>query len=362
MLRRLLCFLFGPFPSAQAASLPEFLKLLDENYSYIREHDFRILSTEIPDDKLNKWLLPEPGGAAAEEYVRNFARKQGALSEKQLPMFVFDYVLQNRFGRDIASFDETELEAAAEDLKMYVLLLNYISGMRNDGQTPVEFDIFDVENFAAIIDRIKEQAPDRWPKEVRELSPDEVKATTNAIFSDLMDGYIDEIIGVLKEYMTIDIFRCEEVLVRVMFRDMAHFDMNPGLDMRENSCDMFVDKIEYNEDEKSFSLHLTEANVHVDDLMKKPFRWWRKIKRTNVGHHIVIRRGECMTAPYITPSTFFLLKNTVKRYDACERGKRKEVKVMNGREQNEEAIGFINDIEQAADKHGIDLLKLLKDL
>lgn len=353
--------MFGPFPSAQATSLPEFLKLLDENYAYIREHDFRILSTEIPDDKLNKWLLPEPGKAAAEEYVRNFARKQGILSEKQLPMFVFDYVLLNRFGRDIASFDETELETAAEDLKKYVLLLNYISGMRNDGQTPVEFDIFDVENFAAIIDRIKEQAPDRWPTEVRELSPDEVKAAANTIFSNLMDGYIDEIIGVLKEYMTIDIFRYEDVLVRVVLRDMAHFEMNPELDMRENSRDMFVDKIEYDNDE-SFSLHLTEANFHVDDLMKKPFRWWRKIKRTNVGHHIVIRRGECMTAPYITPTTFFPLKNTVKRYDACERGKRKEVKVMNGREQNEEAIGFINDIEQAADRHGIDIVQFLKAL
>lgn len=355
MLRRL------PFPSAQAASLPEFLKLLDENYSYIREHDFRILSTEIPDDKLNKWLLPEPGGAAAKEYVRNFAQKRGALSEKQLPMFVFDYIMQNRFGRDIASFDETELEAAAEDLSKYVLLLNYVSGTRNDGLTPVEFDIFDVENFAAFIDRIKEQAPDRWPKEVRELSPDEVKAAANTIFSNLMDGYIDEIIGVLKEYMTIDIFRYEDVLVRVVLRDMAHFEMNPELDMRENSRDMFVDKIEYDNDE-SFSLHLTEANFHVDDLMKKLFRGWYKIKRTNIGHQIIIRRGGYMTAPYITPSTFFLLKNTVKRYDAYERGKRKEVKVMNGREQKKETIGFLNDIKQAADRHGIDLPELLRNI
>ena len=69
-----------------------------------------------------------------------------------------------------------------------------------------------------------------------------------------------------------------------------------------------------------------------------------------------------MTAPYITPSTFFLLKNTVKRYDACERGKRKEVKVTNGQEQKEEAIGFINDIEQAANKHGIDIVQLMNSL
>ena len=32
-----------------------------------------------------------------------------------------------------------------------------------------------------------------------------------------------------------------------------------------------------------------------------------------------------MAAPYITHTTFFPLKNTVKRYDAYERGKRKKV-------------------------------------
>lgn len=160
-------------------------------------------------------------------------------------MFVCDFVLQNRFGRDIAFFDETELEAAAEDLKKkYVLLLNYISGTRNDRLIPIEFDIFDVENFAAPIDRIKEYVPDRWSKEVRKLAPAKVKAAANTILGDLMDGYIKEIIGVLNEYMTIDIFRSEDVLAWVMFRDIAHFDMNSKLNMRENSCDMFVDKIE----------------------------------------------------------------------------------------------------------------------
>ena len=154
MLQRLLCFLFGPFLSAQTASLPQFMKLLDENYAYVRERNFRILSTELPDDLLKKWLMPKLGGADAQEYVRNFADKRFALSEKQLPIFLFDYVLQNRFGRDIANFDEAEMEAAAQDLRHYILLMNYISRMRNERLAPIEFDIFNVENYAATIERI----------------------------------------------------------------------------------------------------------------------------------------------------------------------------------------------------------------
>lgn len=334
--------------------------MLNENYAYIREHDFRILSTELSDDILKKWLLPEPGKAAAEEYVRNFARKQGILSEKQLPMFVFDYVLLNRFGRDIASFDETELETAAEDLKKYVLLLNYISGMRNDGHTPVEFDIFDVENFATIIDRIKEQTPERWLKEVRELSPDEVKAAANTIFSNLMDGYTDEIIRILDEYLVMDLGRTEDIIVRVVLRDKAHFDMNPKLSMRENSRDMFVERIE-NWDKDSFTLCLTEANIHTDDLMAKLIRW-RKIKRTEKTHEIVVKRGENLVAPCIDPASFAFLKNAVKRYDACERGLRKTAGFLNSREMKQEARDFMQEWARAAERNGIDLLQFLRDL
>ena len=363
MLRKLLTWLFGPFSSGGVNSLEDFLILLQESYTYLRKQRYQVLSTELPDDLLKKWLLPMPGEADADEYMRNFVCQSDTLSETQLPVFVFDYVLRKRFNRDISTFDEAEMEAAGGDLRIYVLLLNYIFGMREAGRPLIEFDIFDVENYAEIIKQIEAQEAVRNPPVERgQLSDAEITTLRSVVFNDLIDGYIDEIIGVLIEYMTIDIFRCEDVLVRIVFRDMAHFDMNPRLDMRENSCDMFADKIEYNEDGQSFTLHLTEANVHVDDLIKKPFGWLRKIKRTNVGHQIVIRRGECMTAPYITPSTFFLLKNTVKRYDACERGKRKEVKVTNGQEQKEEAIGFINDIEQAADRHGIDIVQFLKDL
>lgn len=178
------------------------------------------------------------------------------------------------------------------------------------------------------------------------LSKEEIIARRNEIFRELIDSYIDEIIRVLKEYMSIDIRRCDNELVRVVFRDVAHFDMNPRLNIRENSCDMFVDKVVY-EDNESFSLHLAEANIHLDDLTLKLFQW-RNIKRTDRLHRIVIRRGENMTAPHITPSSFAMLKNTVRRYDECERGLRKKVEA-NRHEMQEEVNGFFKEITQTAE-------------
>ena len=69
-----------------------------------------------------------------------------------------------------------------------------------------------------------------------------------------------------------------------------------------------------------------------------------------------------MTAPFITPTTFFLLKNTVKRYDACERGLHKKAGVMNWREQKANVTEFMNDISKAADRHGIDMKKVMNNL
>lgn len=175
----------------------------------------------------------------------------------------------------------------------------------------------------------------------------------------MIDGYIDEVIRVLKEYMSIDLRRCEDEIVCVVFRDVAHFDMNPRLSMRENSCDMFVDKVVY-EDDRSFSLYLTEANIHLDDFASRRFLW-RKIKRTDKHHHIVLRRGESMSAPCILPSSFALLKNIVRRYDECERGLRKKVEA-NRPEMQEEVNGFFEDIEQTVDRHGIDFMQMINRL
>ena len=41
------------------------------------------------------------------------------------------------------------------------LLLNYIFGMREAGRPLIEFDIFDVENYDAIIERIEAQETER---------------------------------------------------------------------------------------------------------------------------------------------------------------------------------------------------------
>lgn len=47
------------------------------------------------------------------------------------------------------------------DLRIYILLLNYIFGMREAGRPLIEFDIFDVENYDAIIERIEAQETER---------------------------------------------------------------------------------------------------------------------------------------------------------------------------------------------------------
>ena len=90
--------------------------------------------------------MPMPGEKQAEEYKRSFARQNDTLSQTQLPVFVFDHVLQKRFNRDISTFDAAEMEIAGRDLRVYILLLNYIFGMREAGRSLIEFDIFDVEN------------------------------------------------------------------------------------------------------------------------------------------------------------------------------------------------------------------------
>lgn len=336
------------------------MKLLDENYAYVRECDFRVLSTELPDYVLKKWLMPKLGSADAMEYVRSFADKRFALSEKQLPVFVFDYVLQNRFGREIANFDDAEMEAAAKDLRHFILLMNYISTMRNNGQAPIEFDIFDVENYATIIDRIREQTPDALPEGERLLSHDEAQTTANVIFGDLMDGYTDDIIRILNDYPVMDIGRSLDLVIQVVLRDKAHFDMNPGLNMDENTADMFVERIE-NRDDESFTLYLTETNIRTDELMKKRIRW-RKIKRTDKRHEIVVKRGENLIAPCVIPASFIILRNTVKRYDACERGLRPKVDFLNERERKQEAKDFMMDWQRVAQRNGIDLIQFIRNL
>ena len=142
MLRKLLNRLFGPFSSGGVIPLGEFLILLQKSYAYLRKHRYRVLSTELPDDLLKKWLMPMPGEKQAEEYKRSFARQNDTLSQTQLPVFVFD---------------AAEMEIAGRDLRVYILLLNYIFGMREAGRPLIKFDIFDVENYDAIIERIEAQ-------------------------------------------------------------------------------------------------------------------------------------------------------------------------------------------------------------
>lgn len=358
-LKRRLCSPGSPDKRKAGA---DFIRLLDESYTYLQLHRYRVLSTELPDDLLKEWLMPDPDNTTAAAYMRNFVRQNDTQSATYLSAFVFDHVLKHRFGRDIAAPGESGMDAAARDLKTYILLLNYIFGMREAGRTPIEFDIFDLENYDAITGRIAAAVHGTETPTVDSavLSDGEPIALRTIIFDELMDGYIDGVIRVLKEYMSIDFMRHEGILLRVMFRDMAHFDMNPELSMRENSRDMFVDRIDYIDD-GSFALYLTEASVHLDDLAAKLFKW-RKVRRTGTSHQIVIRRGNSQRAPYIAPATFYPLKMAVMRYDACQRGLRQKAGLRNSREMKQEAKGFVQDLKRAADKHGIDLIRLLNKI
>lgn len=362
MRSKLIRWFFGLFTSGDPTPMVDFFELLHESNNYLRQHRFRVLSTELPDELLRKWLMPNPGDTDAAEYMQNFLLKKDTLHESQLPLFVFDYVLRKQFNRDIAECNEEEMKIAANDLKTYVLLLNYISGMREAGRTPIEFDIFDIGNYEAISRQIEDQKPDKETDipEKRELSDSEVIAARDAVFGDLMDCYIDEILRILDNYLSMDIGRAEDLVVRVIFRDMAHFDMNPKLSMRDNSKDMFVEKIE-NRDEDSFSIYLTEANVHLDDLMKRLIKW-RKVKRTHISHTIVVKRGENTIAPFMSPTTFVQLRNTVKRYDACERGLREKVGLRNSRERQQEVMEFIDDIKQAANTCETNIIQLINKI
>ena len=115
----------------------DFIRLLNESYTYLRLHRYRVLSTELPGDLLKRWLMPDPDNPSTSEYMRNFIRQNNTLSEIYLPAFVFDHVLKHRFGRDIAAFGKSDMEDAARDLRAYILLLNYIFGMREVGRTPI---------------------------------------------------------------------------------------------------------------------------------------------------------------------------------------------------------------------------------
>ena len=68
----------------------DFIRLLKESYDYLRSHEYRVLSTELPDDLLKKWLMPNPDNSDASKYMRNFARQNNTLSETFLPAFVYD--------------------------------------------------------------------------------------------------------------------------------------------------------------------------------------------------------------------------------------------------------------------------------
>lgn len=355
MFGKLRKWLSGSLTNEEIENVVDFVLLHWESIEYLRHHQHHVLSTELPYDQLKNWLLPMPSNAEADDYIRNYVTKKNKLSKSALPIYVFDEVLKKRFNRNISMFNEPVIEAATKDFKNYILLLNYISRMRESGQYPIEFDIFDVENYAEIIERIDN--PTSNPTDAQpQLSYENKTAQRAAMHRELADMYFEEIMVVVKKYGSIDISLSKDAFVYVTLRNLDHLYMNPALDVLENSRGMFVDRIEY-EDDESFSLYLTEAKIRNGDFVL-PKR--KKSNRTNKTHHIVIIRGESMTAPFLNISTYGLLRETVRRYDAYRRGFRKKIDVVNKREMNEELNVLFEEIKQVANKYGLDNLEIIE--
>lgn len=330
----------------------DFPDQLRESLRYVRRHGFRVLSTELPDELLHRWLLPDPGETDAEEYMRQVAERQGPFRPTPLARAVFEDALHKRFGRGIEYRDVHEQETAACDLEIFVLLLSHIFGMRGSGCTPEVFDLFDLDAYPAVSRRIEACAApaSSWDEERYER---EIINARNTVLGDLMQEYTDDILRLLDNRPEVEIGRTEDLVVRVILREMAHFDMNPALSMRDNSADMFVERIE-KRDGESIAIHLTEADAYLDDLLRRRVPWGG-LRRTERSHTLVITRGKPMTAPFITLVTFAQIKNAVRRHDAYERGLRKSPGLRNAREREAEAAAFADDLGRAAVRHGIEI-------
>ena len=136
--------LFGPFSSGGVIPLGEFLILLQKSYAYLRERRYRVLSTELPDDLLQKWLMPMPDEKRAEEYKRSFARQNDTLCQTELPVLVFRPCSTKTLQQGYIDIRRRRNGNRGQGFKEHVSSpLNYIFGMREAGRPLIEFDIFE---------------------------------------------------------------------------------------------------------------------------------------------------------------------------------------------------------------------------
>ena len=123
--------------------------------------------------------------------------------------------------------------------------------------------------------------------------------------------YVDEIIRHLRTFRYMDLAP-EDILVRVVFRDMADFHRDSELDVGDFAKDMLVDNVRYIDD-TSFLLTLSESNFNFDtyDLDKDDGEPLARIPGTR--HTIVVRRNSGTAAPYISAYFLHPVKRIIER-------------------------------------------------
>lgn len=125
--------------------------------------------------------------------------------------------------------------------------------------------------------------------------------------------YVDEIIRHLRTYRHLDLAP-EDIIVRVVFRDIDDFCEETGLDISEYAKDMLVDAVHY-VDETSFRLVLSQSNFSFDtyDLDDDAAEPLARIPDTQ--QTIIVRRNNGSAAPYISAYFLHPIKRILERLD-----------------------------------------------
>lgn len=123
--------------------------------------------------------------------------------------------------------------------------------------------------------------------------------------------YVDEIIRHLRKYRRMDLAP-EDIIVRVIFRDMKDFQEDMELDIAPYAKDMLVDDVRYL-DETEFLLTLSESNFNFDtfDLDDDTAEPLARIPDTQ--QTVVVRRNNGSAAPYISAYFLHPIKRSLER-------------------------------------------------